>query len=76
MKTKPIRMCIACRLKESQRLLTRLQLVDKAIVPYTGVGRSIYLCSNCCEDEKKIIGVSKRFKIDINEFKKTLKEMN
>jgi len=56
--------------------LTRLQLVDNAIVPYTGVGRSVYLCSKCCEDERKIIGVSKRFKLDINEFKNTLKEMN
>lgn len=76
MKNQPIRMCITCRKREPQRLLTRLQLLDSNIVPYSGVGRSFYLCKSCCSDEKRVIGVSKRFKIDITEFKETLKEIN
>lgn len=71
----PIRMCIACRKRESQKLLIRLQLVDKRIVIYQGFGRSTYLCLECIRDDKRMSGFAKRFEIEREELSTILKEL-
>ncbi|MCK4442462.1 MAG: DUF448 domain-containing protein, partial [Sulfurovaceae bacterium] len=55
-KNKPIRMCIACRERDLQKKLIRLQQYNNNIFPYTGEGRSFYLCGLCSKNEKKIKG--------------------
>ena len=74
-KNNPIRMCITCRKRESQKTLIRLQLIDNRIVVYRGFGRSIYLCSECSLNEKKIIGMAKRFRVERSELSTILKEL-
>jgi len=68
-------MCITCRKRESQKTLIRLQLVDNRIVAYQGSGRSFYLCRSCSEDEKKMQGMAKRFKVARSEISTILKEL-
>jgi len=70
----PIRMCITCRKRESQKRLIRLQLVDGQIVVYRGYGRSLYVCLQCVDDEKRVNGLARRFKLDREELFVTLKE--
>ncbi len=50
----PIRTCVACRVKEAQQKLTRLQCVDGNLTAFSGCGRSFYLCKNCLKEEKKL----------------------
>ena len=52
---KQIRTCICCRAKLNQEDLLRLQCINKQIVKFTGFNRSFYLCSDCCNNEKKVI---------------------
>jgi len=78
-KNELIRMCIACRERELQSKLIRLQHGNHHIFPYTGQGRSFYLCTACSQNEKKIKGLIKRFKLSLEEsqqFVKYLKELN
>ncbi|NOZ90146.1 MAG: DUF448 domain-containing protein [Epsilonproteobacteria bacterium] len=78
-KNEPIRMCIACRERDLQKKLIRLQQDNNDIFPYTGQGRSFYLCSVCSKNEKKIKGLIKRFKLSTENserFVKYLKELN
>jgi len=78
-KNEPIRMCIACRERDLQKNLIRLQQDNNTIFPYTGQGRSFYLCSICSKNEKKIKGLVKRFRLSTNDserFVKYLKELN
>jgi len=78
-KNEPIRMCIACRERDLQKNLIRLQQDNNTISPYTGKGRSFYLCSICSKNEKKIKGLVKRFRLSTNDserFVKYLKELN
>ncbi len=49
----PIRMCVCCREKIPQKLLMRLQCIDKRVVRYTQHGRSFYLCVACVKSENK-----------------------
>jgi hypothetical protein len=35
--------------------MLRLQCNDKILSPFSGSGRSFYLCDNCCEDIKKSV---------------------
>ncbi len=74
MQKKPTRMCIACRLRESQKDLIRLQVHAKRVTKYTGKGRSFYLCYECAVNEKKMIGISKRLGIEHNDLLNILKE--
>jgi len=78
-KNEPIRMCIACRERELQQKLIRLQQKNSNIFPYTGQGRSFYLCSTCSKNEKKIKGLIKRFQLSTDNrewFVKYLKELD
>jgi len=51
---KPVRMCVVCRKKFNQKVLNRLQCKDKKIVPFSGTGRSFYVCGSCINDKKLI----------------------
>jgi len=78
-KNEPIRMCIACRVRQLQKELIRLQQDNNNIFPFTGQGRSFYLCSICGENEKKVKGLIKRFRLstdDSERFVKYLKELD
>jgi len=35
--------------------MLRLQCVDKNLIPFSGQGRSFYLCKKCCEDLNKSV---------------------
>lgn len=50
----PVRTCIACRAKIAQNLLNRLQCKDKKLTPFTGTGRSFYVCDECLKDDNKL----------------------
>jgi predicted RNA-binding protein YlxR (DUF448 family) len=67
-------MCIACREKNRQDSMLRLQYIDNRIISYRGYGRSFYICINCSGNSKKIKGLTKRFKQDEELFVKFLKE--
>ncbi len=74
MKKYPIRMCIACRNREYQHTLIRVQFENTQIIPYRGYGRSSYICQACSRDAKRIKQLSKRFHFKEEEFVKLLKE--
>jgi predicted RNA-binding protein YlxR (DUF448 family) len=74
-KSQPVRMCIACRSRHPQNSLIRLKLEGKDVVAFDGRGRSFYLCDICSTNEKKIKGLTKRFKQDEERFVKLLKEL-
>ncbi len=74
-KSQPVRMCIACRSRHPQNTLIRLKLEGKDVVAFDGKGRSFYLCDSCSKNEKKIKGLTKRFKQDEERFVKLLKEL-
>ncbi len=73
-KNHPIRMCIACRTRDSQSALIRIQFEDGRALPYRGTGRSSYLCHACSQDGKRIRKIAKRFRIDERELLTLLKE--
>ncbi len=74
-KSQPIRMCISCRDRHPQKSLIRLKLEGKDVVVFDGKSRSFYLCDSCSKNEKKIKGLTKRFKQDEERFVKLLKEL-
>lgn len=74
-KTQPTRMCIACRSRHPQNTLIRLRQEGKEVVAFTGIGRSFYLCGACIKNEKKVKGLVKRFKQELEPFTKLLKEL-
>ncbi len=74
-KSHPIRMCIACRSRYSQNSLIRLKLSGKEVIAFNGEGRSFYLCNECVKNEKKVKGLTKRFKQEEEYFVKLLKEL-
>ncbi len=49
----PIRMCICCRQRFSQKALIRLQCLEFGLSHYTGSGRSFYLCPQCAASQEK-----------------------
>ncbi len=67
-------MCIACRSRHPQHTLIRLKLEGKEIIAYNGYGRSIYLCNTCSQNNKKLKGLVKRFRLDEERFIKLLTE--
>ncbi len=53
--TYPQRMCVACRERFEQKALIRLQCKEQQLRFHSGSGRSFYLCSECVDNEKKVI---------------------
>ena len=76
MKKYPIRMCIACRNRESQHSLIRIQFVENRAIAYTGSGRSFYLCRECGRNPKRIRQITKRYKLEEEDFLKLIKELD
>jgi len=74
-KSQPIRMCIACRSRHPQKSLIRLKQDGETVTAFDGRGRSFYLCDLCSTNEKKIKGLTKRFKQDEERLVKLLKEL-
>ncbi len=74
-KSQPIRMCISCRSRHPQNSLIRLKQEGQDVIAFDGKGRSFYLCNLCVKNEKKIKGLTKRFKQDEERFVKLLKEL-
>jgi predicted RNA-binding protein YlxR (DUF448 family) len=74
-KSQPIRMCISCRSRHPQNSLIRLKQEGQNVIAFDGKGRSFYLCDLCAKNEKKIKGLTKRFKQDEERFVKLLKEL-
>jgi predicted RNA-binding protein YlxR (DUF448 family) len=74
-KSKPIRMCLSCRSRYPQKSLLRLQQQGKDLIAYSGRGRSFYLCESCCQNEKKVKGLAKRFKQDKTAFSELLETL-
>ena len=74
-KSQPVRMCISCRSRHPQNSLIRLKQVGQDVMASDGKGRSFYLCEACVKNEKKIKGLTKRFKQDEERFVKLLKEL-
>ena len=58
-KHKPIRMCVVCRKRFYQDELNRLQCKNHKLIPFSGIGRSFYVCGNCINDKKLIKFISK-----------------
>ncbi len=75
MKSKPIRMCIACRKRERQQELIRLQKDQGNLIRYSGKGRSFYLCTKCIEGQHITKIVAGREKIDIKSVEELIKEL-
>ena len=69
-------MCIACRKRELQSRLIRIQHTEGRMVPYSGRGRSMYLCHACSTENRQIKKISKRYRLDEAEFKAMLKELD
>ena len=74
-KSQPTRMCIACRSRHPQNTLIRLKHEGNEVVAFDGRGRSFYLCDVCIRNEKKVQGLVKRFKQDLERFIKLLEEL-
>jgi predicted RNA-binding protein YlxR (DUF448 family) len=68
-------MCISCRKRESQNDLIRLQLHERQVVPFSGTGRSFYLCPACASDTKRMRGTAKRLGVEHVALLTTLKEL-
>ena len=51
---KPLRMCVACRQRDTQSKLLRLQCESSQLSVFRGIGRSFYICLTCLDDPKKI----------------------
>jgi len=72
-KSKPIRMCIACRKREKQQELIRLQKEKNSLIGYSGRGRSFYICRDCLEGQHINKIVAGRMKIDIKSVEELLR---
>ncbi len=73
--TKPIRMCVSCRVRFPKTNLLRLQCIDKKLSQFDGIGRSFYLCSQCCDDTKRVVNSIYRQCKNKADYQKQLKEM-
>ena len=74
-KSNPIRMCIACRKRESRQELIRLQKDHSNLIGYSGKGRSFYLCTKCIEGQHITKIVAGRMKLDIKNVEEFFKEL-
>ncbi len=58
-KIPPMRMCILCRIREPQKDLMRLKIMQGQITIFDGSGRSLYLCNRCLMSDKLVFRLSK-----------------
>jgi uncharacterized protein len=62
----PVRMCVVCRERFAQFSLLRLQCKEGSLQPYSGEGRSFYLCRSCVEHKKTPGQLSRQCKSGAN----------
>jgi len=73
---KVTRTCVHCRGKSEQKDLLRLQCKDKQLGLFDGVGRSFYLCEQCCsQDIKKLTKAMFRQCKNKGDYESQLKEI-
>jgi predicted RNA-binding protein YlxR (DUF448 family) len=65
-----IRMCVACRKRDKQDNLYRLQCKNGELIKFSGEGRSFYVCKNCINSKKFIKYLSKICNLKKEEIKK------
>lgn len=73
----PTRMCVACRQRDTQDKLLRVQCIEGSLEVFLGKGRSFYFCRTCLEEEKKVSkSLMRQCKsADKNKFMNKLKEI-
>jgi predicted RNA-binding protein YlxR (DUF448 family) len=54
-----IRMCVACRKRDLQQNLYRLQCKNNSLNFFSGSGRSFYVCKECINSKKFLKYLSK-----------------
>jgi predicted RNA-binding protein YlxR (DUF448 family) len=54
-----VRMCVACRKRDLQSNLYRLQCKNGELISFSGSGRSFYVCKDCINSKKFINYLSK-----------------
>jgi predicted RNA-binding protein YlxR (DUF448 family) len=59
MKQIKIRMCVSCRKRDLQENLYRFQCKNFELIPFSGKGRSFYVCKDCINSKKFINYISK-----------------
>jgi predicted RNA-binding protein YlxR (DUF448 family) len=69
-------MCVVCRGRFPQRELFRLQCIEKKVVPWTGKGRSFYLCKSCRNSPKLYRILSRICRVNKETAKDLVKELN
>lgn len=67
-----IRMCIACRKRDLQDNLYRLQFKNRELINFSGSGRSFYVCKDCINSKKFINYVSRMCNLNKKEVKEKL----
>jgi predicted RNA-binding protein YlxR (DUF448 family) len=67
-----IRMCVVCRKRDKQENLYRLQCKSGVLIPFSGRGRSFYVCENCINTKKFIKYLSKLCNLDKDKIKESL----
>jgi predicted RNA-binding protein YlxR (DUF448 family) len=70
MKKIKIRMCVACRKRDLQENLYRLQCVNGKLMKFSGSGRSFYVCKDCINSKKFLKYLSKLCNLKKDEIKK------
>ncbi|WP_236617366.1 MULTISPECIES: DUF448 domain-containing protein [unclassified Lebetimonas] len=56
---KQIRMCVACRKRDLQSNLYRLQCINNELIKFSGNGRSFYVCESCINSKKFVRYISR-----------------
>ena len=73
-----LRMCVQCRERYTQSTLLRLQSFESEIIPFSGMGRSFYVCKACSKLEaftRHMMGKHKVPKDMHDRFREQLKEI-
>jgi predicted RNA-binding protein YlxR (DUF448 family) len=73
-----IRMCVVCRERDNRDKMVRLQCKNREVLPFSGVGRSFYICKSCINSKKLDKIIQKICRIDKTSVKNivtTIKEM-
>jgi len=73
-----IRMCVVCRERDNRDKMVRLQCKNREILPFSGEGRSFYICKSCINSKKLDKIIQKICRIDKTSVKNivtTIKEM-
>jgi predicted RNA-binding protein YlxR (DUF448 family) len=57
-KIDPVRMCVICKGRLSQKTLCRFQIIDGVLKPFCNSGRSFYICKECLDgNQQKLVRI-------------------